>query len=94
MELIVKNGTVRIPSIFMFEDYEGITIFLGRAEEAGCTVIFENEGMVISPRGTSTEVRTKLHIYSHMVGNREIGNAYLRYLGGIEKMTWDNAQGE
>ena len=93
VELIVKNGTLRIPSIFMFEDYEEITIFLGRAEEANCSVIFENEGIEVSPRGTPTEVRTKLHIYSSIIGNREIVNAYLRYLGDIDRMSWDKVRG-
>ena len=94
LDLIVKNGTVRIPSIFMFEDYEEITIFLGRAAEAGCTVIFENEDIEITPHGTPTVVRAKLHIYSNIIGNREIANAYFRYLGNLDEMSWDNVKVE
>lgn len=91
---IVKNGVVRIPSIFMLENFEKISIFLARAEEAECTVIFENEDIKVVPHGTPTEVRTKLHIYSNIIGNREIANAYFRYLGNLAEMTWDNVKVE
>lgn len=94
LELIVKNGTVRIPSIFMFEHFEDVTIFLNRAKEADCTVIFENENVEVAPNNDDFGVRTKIHIYSAMIANRELGNAYLRYLGNIDKMSWDNARGE
>ena len=94
LELIKKNGTVRIPSIFMFENFEDITIFLCRAAEAGCTVIFVNEDIEVLPHGTPTEVRVKLHIYSNIIGNREIANAYFRYLGNLEEMSWDNVRSE
>ena len=94
LELIKKNGTVRIPSIFMLENFEKISIFLGRAEEAECTVIFENEDIKVVPHETPTEVRAKLHIYSNLIGNREIANAYFRYLGNLAEMTWDNVKGE
>ena len=94
VELIVKNGTVRIPSIFMFESYEELTIFLYRAHESNCIVIFENEEIVVDPSRDDTQGRTKLLIYSNIIGNREIVNAYLRYLGDIDRMSWDNVQGE
>lgn len=92
-ELIVKNGVVRIPSIFMFENYEELTVFLNRARESICIVIFENEEIVVDPNRDNFEWRTKLLIYSNIIGNREIVNAYLRYLGDIDRMSWDNARG-
>lgn len=94
MEYIVKDGVVRIPSIFMFENYEALTIFLGRAGESNCTVIFENEEIVVDPNRSDFEGRTRLLIYSNLVGNKEILNAYLRYLGDIDRMSWDRVQKE
>lgn len=94
VELIVKNGTVRIPSVFMFGHFEDVTIFLNRAKEANCTVIFENENMVVEPNTDDMGVRAKIHIYSTIIAHRELGNAYLRYLGNIDKMSWDNAWSE
>lgn len=94
LELIVKNGTVRIPSIFMFEHFEDVTIFLDHAKKANCTVIFENENVEVAPNNDDFGTRAKIHIYSAMIANREIGNAYLRYLGNIDKMSWDNARGD
>ena len=94
VKLIVKNGVVRIPSIFMFESYEELTVFLNRARESTCIVIFENEEIVVDEKRDNFEWRTKLLIYSNIIGNREIVNAYLRYLGDIDKMSWDNARVE
>lgn len=94
LELIVKDGTIRIPSIFMFEHFEDVTIFLNNAKKANCTVIFDNENMTVVPGEDDFGIRTKIHIYTTMIANRELGNAYVRYLGNIEKMTWDNVRGE
>lgn len=90
LELIVERGTVRIPSIFMFEHFEDVTIFLDRAKEANCTVIFENENVEVAPKVDDFGVRAKIHIYTNMIAHREFGNAYVRYLGNIDKMLWDN----
>lgn len=94
LELIVKDGTIRIPSIFLFEDFEDVTIFLNHAKKANCTVVFDNENMTVAPDGGDSVVRTKVHIYTTMIANRELGNAYVRYLGNIDKMSWDNVRGE
>ena len=87
LELIVKDGKVTIPSIFMFEDYLDVTQFLDHARKMNCIVIFENENVEVNP--ITDDSRFKIYIYSQMVGHREIGNAYLRYLGNIDKMSWD-----
>ena len=80
LELIVKNGTVKIPSIFLFQYFEDVTIFLNHAKKENCTVIFENEGLTGKPG-----------IFSSIIACREIGNAYVRFVGNIDKMSWDNA---
>lgn len=92
LELIVRDGTVRIPSIFMFEDYLDITEFLNYASKMNCTVVFENENITRNPSNDDTYVRSKLEMYSVMVGTREFGNSYVRYLGSPEKMNWNNVK--
>lgn len=88
LELIVKDGTVTIPSIFMFEDYLTVSQFLDHARNMNCTVVFENESVEVKP--ITDDSRFKIYIYSQMVGYRELGNAYVRYLGNIDKMSWEN----
>lgn len=90
LNIIVKDGTVAIPSIFMFEDYLDVTQFLDHARKMQCTVVFENERVEVKPNNDDS--RFKIYIYSQMVGNRELGNAYLRYLGNIDKMSWDKVK--
>lgn len=88
LELIVKDGTVTIPSIFMFEDWVDIDPFLNHARKMNCTVIFENENIKVAPNDNHTS-SAKIGIYRTVIAEREIVNAYLRYLGNIDKMSWD-----
>ena len=90
LELIEKDGEVRIPSIFMFEYYDEVCAFVDQARKQNCTVVFENERETISPEISESDVRYKLLKYSAIIINREVGNAYLRYLGDIDKMNWDS----
>lgn len=94
LELIVKDGTIRIPSIFLFEHFEDVTTFLNDAKKANCTVIFDNENMTVVPGEDDFGIRAKIHIYTTMIANRELGNAYVRYLGSMDKMSWDNVSVE
>lgn len=88
LEIIVKDGTVKIPSIFMFEDWIDIDPFLNHARNMNCTVIFENENITITPNDGGAS-RTKIGIFKTIIAEREIGNAYVRYLGNIDKMSWE-----
>lgn len=89
VELIVKDGTVTIPSIFMFEYPDDVTHFIRQAQNMNCTVIFENESLVIKPEDNYTEYRYYLFAYNSIISNRKIGDAYVRYVGSPDKMTWD-----
>ena len=89
LDIIVKDGTVRIPSIFMFESGRDVTDFLDRCREVNCTVIFENENIKVLPDIDDGVVGAMLSMYKTIVTNREIMNAYLRYLGNLDKMGWD-----
>lgn len=90
LDIIVEDGTVKIPSIFMFKTSRDITQFLDKSEEMNCTVIFENENIKVFPNTDNGIVCAILAIYKQMVDNHEIGNAYVRYLGIIDKMKWEN----
>lgn len=92
LELIVKNGTVRIPSIFMFENFEDVTIFLNHAKDAKCTVIFDNENLTVTPDNDDFGIRAKIHIFTAIISFREIGNAYFRFVHNIDQMSWDNVK--
>ena len=92
-ELITKDGTVKIPSIFMFEDWIDIEPFLTHARKMNCTVIFENEHLIVEP-GDYERVRMQIGVFTTMVAEREIGNAYVRYLGSPDKMGWEKASVE
>ena len=86
-DIIVKDGTVKIPSIFMFEDWTDIDPFLRHARKMNCTVIFENENIEVVPNDNISGV--KIGVYRTMIAERDFVNAYLRYLGNIDKMGWD-----
>lgn len=90
LELIVKDGTVRIPSIFMFEYSDEVMNFVREAQKKNCIVIFENEDFQITPEDNYTEYRYYLSAYNSIISNRKVGNAYVRYVGSPDKMSWDN----
>lgn len=92
LELIVKDGTITIPSIFMFEDNRNLTDFLDKSREVNCTVIFENENIKVLPNVDDGVVGSILAMYKPMIDNRKVGNAYCRYLGNIDKMSWDKVK--
>ena len=90
LDIIVKDGTVKIPSIFMFKTSGDITQFLNKSEEMNCMVIFENENIKVLPNRDDGILCVIIAIYKQMVDNHEIGNAYVRYLGNIDRMKWEN----
>ena len=92
LDLIVKDGTVTIPSIFMFEYPDEVTNFIRQAQKMNCTVIFENESFVIAPEDDYTDYRFYLAAYNSIISNRKIGDAYVRYVGSPDKMTWDKVK--
>lgn len=92
LELIVKDGTVRVPSIFMFGHYDEVVGFVDRALKQNCTVVFENERETFTSEMNDSDVRYKLLKYAAIISNREVGNAYLRYIGDIDRMTWDKVK--
>ena len=91
LEIIVKDGTVRIPSIFMFEDWVDIDPFIRHAGKMNCTVVFENEHITVEPNDYES-VRRTIGLFATIISYREIGNAYVRYLGSPNEMSWENVK--
>ena len=91
-ESIQENTTIHIPSLFMFQSNEELYPFLHVCKEYNCTVIFDNENLIIEP---TNDVMTSLKLFSYttVMNCREIGDAYIRYLGNLAKMQWvDNTK--
>lgn len=95
-ELIVKDGNIEIPSIFMFSG--GMTeyyAFLQACREFNCTVYFKNEDMKINPTKESDTPRNiKEMLYFQMAVCPNMVEQYLRFLLNRDKMTWDMVQGQ
>lgn len=89
--LIEENKPVVIPSIFMFTSHEELYPFLAACQAFNSTVFFENERMIVPPHA---DMMTELKVmcYVNVACCREIGDAYVRYLGNLAKMNW--VQGE
>lgn len=87
-EIIVPNGEITIPSIFMFNGADDLYPFLYGCEKSNCKVYFKNENMEISPNEDSLTRSLKLLGYVTVMSCREIGNDYIRYLANLDKMNW------
>ena len=92
LDLIVKDGSVTIPSIFMFEYSDEVMNFIRQAQKMNCTVIFENENLEITPDDSYTDYRYYIFAYISIISNRKIGDAYVRYVGSPDKMGWDKVR--
>lgn len=86
-DLIRENESVVVPSIFMFESHDELYPFLAACEAFNCTVFFENEKLIIPPKA-DVETKIKLFCYAAVMNCREIGDAYVRYLGNLALMKW------
>lgn len=90
---IEENKSIVIPSIFMFQNNEEIYPFLEACRAYNCTVFFENEKLIVPPKA-DTVTRIKLMAYANVASCREIGDAYVRYLGNLAKMQWVDGEHE
>lgn len=90
-EVIRENGTVQIPSVFMFKGgCDELFPFLAACESLNCTVIFENEKIKVTPKGDNAFQNVTLSFYAFIAEQPKMVNDYLRYLQNIEKMNWVN----
>ena len=86
-DLIRENEPVVIPSIFMFESNVELYPFLAACEAYNCTVFFENEKLIVPPKEDEV-TRVKVLCYAAVMTCREVGDAYVRYLGNLAQMKW------
>ena len=90
--VIVPNGKIKIPSIFMFNGADDLYPFLHGCTKSNCKVYFENEDIEISPNDDTTGMTLKLLCYVTLMSCRKVGGDYIRYLANLDKMKW--VQGE
>lgn len=87
-DIIIPNGEITIPSIFMFNGADDLYSFLYGCEKSNCKVRFENEGIDVLPNEDSVTKSLRLLGYVTVMSCREIGNDYIRYLANLDKMNW------
>lgn len=89
-EVIKKDSTVVIPSIFVFKGGAGECYpFLKMCGDNNCIVHFKNENLTIYPDRQDDSVSLKLLIYLAIAGSHEFGDDFIRYLNNMEKMSWE-----
>jgi hypothetical protein len=89
-EVIKKDSTIVIPSIFMFKGgVEECYPFLKMCGDCNCTVHFQNENLTIYPGQQDDSVSLKLLIYLAIAGSHKFGDDFIRYLGNVDKMSWE-----
>lgn len=89
-ELIVENGCVTIPSIFMFETITQVQSFLHSCKMLNCTVNFQNEEVVVTPTNHDSFVSYYLMGYGGIMARPKFAEEYINYLFHKDRMTWDN----
>lgn len=94
IDLIVKNGNLTIPSIFMFgNDTAGLFLFIDCCREMNCTLHFKNEGLHFNPTEHDSNMNMKLSCYMGIMARPEFAENYIRYLFHKDEMTWDKVKG-
>ena len=91
-ELIVENGIITIPSIFMFETITQVQSFLHSCKMLNCKVNFKNEGMTATPDNYESMVSYYLIGYGGIMAHPKFAEDYIKYLFYKNEMTWDNVK--
>ena len=95
IDLIVENGSITIPSIFMFgKDTGGLFLFISACREMNCTLHFKNEELHFNPKEYDSVTNAKLTTYMGMMSTPEFAENYIRYLFHKDDMTWDKVKGD
>lgn len=88
-ELIVENGSITIPSIFMFTAITEMQDFLRSCKMLNCTVYFENENITVTPVDDGI-MAARLVSYGSVINFPKSVEDYINYLFHKDRMTWDN----
>lgn len=93
IDLIIENGSITLPSIFMFEkDATGLFLFINCCRENNCVVTFENENLTIDPKGRVSNTNMVLQGYMNIISNPKFAEDYIKYLFHKDDMTWDKVK--
>ena len=93
-ELIVENGSITIPSIFMFETISQVQSFLHSCKMLNCSVIFENEGLTASPDNYESTMVYYLAGYGGIMARPKFAEDYIKYLFRKDDMKWDKVRND
>lgn len=87
--VIVENGEIKIPSIFMFNGGSiELFSFLGTCKEKNCTVHFENEDITVLPKDNAYQMIV-LSVYATIAAEPKIAEQYINYVHNLSKMKWE-----
>lgn len=86
--IIIPNGEITVPSIFMFEGTDDLYPFLYGCTKSNCKVHFENEDIDVLPNEDSTYKALRLLCYTTVMACRKVGDDYIKYLANLDKMKW------
>lgn len=87
-ELIVENGNITIPSIFMFTTSTEMQSFLHSCKMLNCTVYFENESMKVAPGEHDGHLSARLGTYGFVINFPKAAEDYIKYLCHKDDMIW------
>ena len=88
--LIIEDGYIEIPSIFMFEGgQEEYYPFLHACERLNCTVRFANEDIVKKPNESDISQQLKEMFYFQIARSPQIVEQYINFLFHRKEMNWD-----
>ena len=89
-DLIVKDGYIEIPSIFMFEGgQEEYYSFLHACKQLNCTVRFVNENIIKKPSESSAYEQITEALYLQIAQSQQMIKEYINYLIHKDEMSWD-----
>ena len=92
--VIVENGKIEIPSIFMFKGGgDELFPFLYVCKKKNCTVRFENEDITVLPEEDAYQ-NVVLSFYATVAANPVLPEQYMRYLNNLGKMKWADNKNE
>ena len=90
-ELIIENGSITIPSIFMFSSAIEMQDFVHSCKMLNCTVYFVNERITIIPEDNGN-MSARLAGYGAIIAKPEIAREYMTYLFYKDEMSWDDVE--
>ena len=75
-DLLTENGSLQIDTLLRFEGETDVFAFLYLAGQKNCTIIFENEGITVKPKGKDPKTTMSILIYNMLYNNPEFVKNY------------------